>query len=488
MNPFLKYENAGLGPGNRDRSDGTFNTSNANLPSSAGLSSVGNTSGNTSSVNSEFQEVYGFVPLDKLLIDVTIVNAVKAYRPDIAKEIMYDFEVIDQHLFPLKRMEGMMQDLWDIERPSISIQRSGRLYSVIDGRHRVARAFILGEKRIKTGHEDFITSGGESNPGPPRKPNQRRKSTEPDAIAKTQLRSYHLTKVYNRYLAQKFPSRTALDRANTWVRANIDDIDPSCTPVCSSCGEASLIFCEHYVAEAPPVSPPVELVEPIINLNQGVNSHQRGLNLSFMDRFRNIFTSPHFDLSKQNNHYLGSLTSGDLHDNCIIPGLYNYITVNMQTSYKISGKDDRDVRLAHCHRLFLRWSKDHLEHLENDTMYKNRCLITVQRACDQGETEMIYQYSNPKRNFGLAWFVKFLFQALFIAFIKTLLITFVFLVTISLVLNLLTYLGLAPEETNNIAINTFKVPPNGNMERYMKCMSVKIDYSSRVHFATGTPY
>lgn len=366
---------------------------------------------------------HGYIPLESLIIDVSIINAVRKYNASIAKDIEYDWEICDDSLLPLNRMEGMLQDIWDIERPPISIQRCGNLYKVTNGRHRVARAFLIGEKQISTGHEDFIKAGGESNPGPPKKgqsaaagssSKQSSKHSKHSVKAdmqqsvKAQARVYHMTKVYNRYLAKPFPSEHARTIANNWVRSNIDDISPDAAVVCHSCGEASLYFCPCLVVVTPQKK--VETVDKP-NLNKGVATHYG--HISYWDG------DNRFQLSAQNNHHLREFANGSFSDRCIVPELYNYLTVNMQPSYIISGKDARDVRLAHCHRLFLKWIGDNMKDVLSDTMYKNRCLITIQRACDQAETRAIYAYCNPsyrKKGFGLAWFAKlFLYLTLSVA-------------------------------------------------------------------------
>lgn len=105
----------------------------------------------------------------EILIDVSIVNAVRSLNAKTAKAIEYNCELIDENLLPLRRMSEMMSDLGK-QRPPITVVKSGQLYKVVNGRHRLARAILLSQKIpavvLNTGHSDYVLSGGESNPGP----------------------------------------------------------------------------------------------------------------------------------------------------------------------------------------------------------------------------------------------------------------------------------------------------------------------------------
>jgi hypothetical protein len=108
--------------------------------------------------------------LDSFIVDISIIEAICDYDVAIAKEIEYDMEICDDGLLPLKRMSEMMSDK-GMDRPPISVERVGRLYKVINGRHRLAYHFLKRAEKIEVvmvsdGHQSFIRDGGESNPGP----------------------------------------------------------------------------------------------------------------------------------------------------------------------------------------------------------------------------------------------------------------------------------------------------------------------------------
>jgi hypothetical protein len=125
-------------------------------------------SGATTQVaNGKQNSSVGFVPVSRLIVDISVIEAIAEIDMDIAKTVEYDYEVCDDALLPLRRMEEMMEERGE-ERPAVDIVRCGSKYKIVNGRHRLARALLLGEIMLKTGHTDFIVAGGESNPGPPK--------------------------------------------------------------------------------------------------------------------------------------------------------------------------------------------------------------------------------------------------------------------------------------------------------------------------------
>jgi len=110
-------------------------------------------------------------------------------------------------------------------------------------------------------------------------------------------------------------------------------------------------------------------------------------------------------MSEVNNKRLAGFDNEQIDDRYIIQKAYNYITANMQTSYMLNGHDDRELRLAHCQRLAARWVdlSGNAAELQRSTLFKNMLLFTIQRSCDNAENSMLYAYTNPTQNFGLAW-------------------------------------------------------------------------------------
>jgi hypothetical protein len=253
-------------------------------------------------------------------------------------------------------------------------------------------------RNINFGHRAFILAGGESNPGPPkRQPARGPRINQPghqDLVR--QVDNFRLTEVYLKGRDKIYPDAAALARFNNWVQANIAQIDPAQCSVCAICGDANLILCDHHVV-APP-APPAQVVAQVNPV------YQWGWWRFVKPAFR-ILSSPKIELNVQNNRYIGYLGNEHIDDQEIIPDLYNYITVNQQTSYLVNGYDSRPLRLAHSHKLAHRWAEAYKrsEDLVTNTVFANQFKITIQRAADQVENHMFYGYSNPTANFGLAW-------------------------------------------------------------------------------------
>jgi hypothetical protein len=116
-----------------------------------------------------------------------------------------------------------------------------------------------------------------------------------------------------------------------------------------------------------------------------------------------------FDFGRQNNRHINGMLPLDIGDEQLIQPLYNYITLNMQTSYCSNGLDQRPLRLAHCHRLAHRYLE--LKKLDGrvliDTAFKSRVMFTIQRSADNAENDFLYQYVDPNAHFSRAWLWKF---------------------------------------------------------------------------------
>jgi hypothetical protein len=91
-------------------------------------------------------DVY-LIPIRDCSISERIKEAVIAYKPDFD---FSDYFVMDDRTFKLARMKDMMNDeLYDTtDRPPISARKMYRGFRIDNGRHRVARALILGETHI----------------------------------------------------------------------------------------------------------------------------------------------------------------------------------------------------------------------------------------------------------------------------------------------------------------------------------------------------
>nr|WRQ65155.1 hypothetical protein [Tolivirales sp.] len=212
--------------------------------------------------------------------------------------------------------------------------------------------------------------------------------------------NYHMTEAYKRGRDVLYPGAAELGRFNTWVRNHLAEINPAEQKVCVKCGHVDFILCDCSIKTQPPVPPPQPVVPAPIY-------YQRIQHPWYVRWFYNVPPNPSFDMGQQNGKNLAWFKNSSISDDQIIPSLFNYITVNQQTSYAVSGQDVRSLRLAHSHRLALRWAEKEnvADQLDNDTMYSHRFRFTIQRACDQAVNSMLYEYTDPTResHFGLAW-------------------------------------------------------------------------------------
>lgn len=200
--------------------------------------------------------------------------------------------------------------------------------------------------------------------------------------------TFPLTKVYEDGRNVKFADLKAMQRFNSWVVSNASLINPGTIRTCRECGHTGLTLCEHRVEEIQIDEHPGGHLPELIRY--GVANYYPG---------------------HANNHDLCGFENEGINDDFLIIRCYNYITMNMQTSYLVSGVESRSLRLAHCHRLMLRWldsSANYRRRAEEDTQFKARCMNTVQRACDNAENGMLYAYTDPSRGFGRAWLPEFL--------------------------------------------------------------------------------
>jgi hypothetical protein len=214
------------------------------------------------------------------------------------------------------------------------------------------------------------------------------------AIA-VEVNKYKLTSLYIKGCGL-YDSPAALDKFNRWVDAHINDIDPNSTVVCLECGNCELILCEHHLkTRTEEVIPPAEFsIPPVVS-----NTHFHTYHL--YDSVVNSVNWPKFDMHVQNNRDLMGFSNSSIAENNIIPELYNYIKLKMQSDYMVNGTDRRPLRLEHCRRLATKWVEQHkLETvMESDTVLTNRVIFTIQRVCDNRENVVLYEENDPGRNF-----------------------------------------------------------------------------------------
>ena len=87
------------------------------------------------------------VDINKIMITIRITTAIKKYKPDID---LSDFEIFDDGTLPLNRMANMMSLDFDelLEKEPVQLKESYGYYTILNGRHRVARAIIEGRTTI----------------------------------------------------------------------------------------------------------------------------------------------------------------------------------------------------------------------------------------------------------------------------------------------------------------------------------------------------
>lgn len=202
----------------------------------------------------------------------------------------------------------------------------------------------------------------------------------------------------NTYLAaadKGFKNRDALDKFNSWVHRS--DIDPSKVRVCNECGACDLQLCEHFIVNSPTVAT-VDESGALLIPSGPCNFAYRWM---WVEKVKRMFVWPKFNADVVNNHYLDGFDNELLGDSLINEQLFNYIRLGMNTSYVINGVDDRSARLAHCHKLALRYMDERKikQADRTDTRFVNVVTSTIQRACDSAENRMLYARNNPNHNF-----------------------------------------------------------------------------------------
>jgi hypothetical protein len=222
------------------------------------------------------------------------------------------------------------------------------------------------------------------------------------------VQSYHFTDVYSRGVSGGFKDKSALDKFNCWVKEHVDAIDPKSTVVCGHCGAADLLLCEHFVTN----SSSNAAADGALVINAPLRT-QYYFSFQIIDGLKKMLLWPTFDFARQNNRLLGGFSNSDISDDNLIPELYNYVKLRMQTSYTVNGKEDRALRLAHCSRLSHKWLESRKLKIEDDTGMTNRVMFTIQRVCDNAENQVLYGHTDPTDNFLLARVEKWTNLAIF---------------------------------------------------------------------------
>lgn len=361
------------------------------------------------------------VLLTDLIIDISVVEAVRAYDRIRAREVEYDYEVCDDNLLPLRRMEAMMTDCV-CQRPPIDIYRCGRLYKISNGRHRVARALIMGEISIATGHADFVRDGGESNPGPPRVDRQRngeapRRGANPVrvagdrdeeleairrginegrrlarrrrvlAAAEVGLDEWQTDAAYVRLFEAGFRTPAQLDTFNNWVRANMARLSERTLQVCHQCDRVSHELCEHFLPQQP--ERPANRLAPV-DLTPTLNPVRTSPRLWGWANW--LIPRGTLDVRTLNQGRYAAFQTIDTRE-LVIPELYRHLMLKKSVKYENSTQ-----ATIHLKQLAVSWMTEKINPTDESV---SLMLSTIQKVRDEMDSEQLLKYRQPNRAFWM---------------------------------------------------------------------------------------
>jgi hypothetical protein len=247
--------------------------------------------------------------------------------------------------------------------------------------------------REQAGGNPRAEGKGGSQPGQARgqhKENNRAAKFDAGRLAREVAR-YHMTELYRALAEKPFANEEALEKANEWIRAHVAEIDPAAAAVCHTCGEADLLLCQHKVAHDPWADREIE--DPAILVAIHRNNYRRlilgGSTLG------QVFAWPKFNPRVNTQPALGGFVNSSIPiDELCDDKLFNYIRLNMKTTYVVDGNYNRPVALAHAqviaHRYLDELRVPMLERLE--PIFVNTFQGTIQRAVDSGINEMLLGY------------------------------------------------------------------------------------------------
>lgn len=283
---------------------------------------------------------------------------------------------------------------------------------------------------INTGRIDFVISGGESNPGPPKQkksgvdrstkksspagdgskpsgkgigaPKPQQAGAPAKAGGKVQDFKKKITKDLNVYTRSKwytsavekgFKNKPALDKFNAHVAAVQGEIDPSAAPVCENCGSCDILLCDCFIT-----GKGVEIVDDAVAIPNSVASMT--WRFTWVERILRMFTMPKFDSTVPINHNIDGFSNTQLGDALLWPELLAYIRLNQNVSYVINGKYDRLAKVTHSKKLANKFLDEHKIPLKdrNNASFVNRIHSTVQKAADQDDDAMILAHQNEQHN------------------------------------------------------------------------------------------
>jgi len=216
-------------------------------------------------------------------------------------------------------------------------------------------------------------------------------------LTKQGIRQYKMSEWYSRAVKGGFKTKEALERFNASVVDYADDIEKSVIPFCSQCGNGDIQLCECFITKREPA---VEIQDDAL-LIPDIKDSNMSWSFQGFGILRRMFTWPKFDNTALINHSNRGFDPSIIPDDQVWPEMLLYIRLNLNTSYKINGKFDREAKLAHCNKWALRFLADKKIHPTdiNTPKLLNTIKLTVARACDQRDDQTLLKETDPRQNF-----------------------------------------------------------------------------------------
>lgn len=220
---------------------------------------------------------------------------------------------------------------------------------------------------------------------------------------KQQEKSYRFTERYLDML--KKMDRTDIVQVrnfNNWYNKNRREIDDTKIFVCLTCDRTTghMCFC---AINNPPEAAETESTDEAVTVNAPNGQiHSYGF-IGSLEYGKNEIIGQQIVVDRPLNEHTPWLVFGKNIDiTRLDENMLNYIRTHQHTTYKYNGVDDRAMKLEHSKRLAM----SYLEtvgvktHLMN-TAQVNCMMMTVQKACDDRTSSVLYSNSAP--NFRLAF-------------------------------------------------------------------------------------
>lgn len=280
---------------------------------------------------------------------------------------------------------------------------------------------FFGKVVMNEGRKMFLVSGGESNPGPPKKSQRRSESrssqsssnasrqqssgqdsrvkarqaprrggSEGSRLVEELVNQYHMTRYYEEG-SSNLKTEQERVRFNHWVLLHRDEIDPKCGKFCNTCGQVALEICTHAMTHEEPEDPAVLFIVPTVV----------GWKFShFYDWARDWIRAPQFDANLNRSPLIGGFSSAWIDQKLINEQMASYIRLHLNTSYKLNGEYCREAKVAHCHKLALRYCDEaKIEQTQRmSAAFVNSMQLTVARTADSGMEDMLYAEHDGVKN------------------------------------------------------------------------------------------